>query len=318
MVVTLNAGPDKKVLKGKYFGQKLPGMKPEVFLPGVVSTGMSELNAVFTPDHRLFYHSIRMPSGKIVIMEMRREGEKWSVPEVASFSGIYSDADPFITKDGKWLYFISRRPAKAGGKARSDWDIWRMKRAGKGWGSPARLPEPINSEGQDLYPGLSSDGDLYFGSRREGTVRGGDVFYAKKSGDGFEKPVPLDEAVNAGSEGDLYISPEEDYLIFVSRGRAEGSGLYISFRKDNKWGKPVNMGRDINITGGEYCPMVSQDGKYLFFTSPARPENTLKAARRLNMKVIKQIYEASVGTSALGRGDVYWMDAGIIERYRRK
>ncbi len=301
--------------ESEYFGQKRPWIKPELFMPGVVSTGMSELNAVFSPDHNLFYYSIRMPSGQIVIMEMKRKSGKWSSPEVAHFSGKYSDADPFITRDGKWMYFISRRPVSKGADPKRDWDIWRMKRKKNRWGKAERLAEPVNSDKDDLYPGLTKDGTLYFGSRRDGAVRGGDLFYAKKSGKGFGNPVALNSMINSGSEGDLYVAADETYLIFVSRGRSEGSGLYISFRTNGDWGKPVNMGPDINATGGEYCPMVSQDGRYLFFTSSRREPSSIKY-EKLNMNTIRKVFDESVKKPARGRGDIYWVDAGVIERYR--
>ncbi len=114
-------------LTGKYIGQKQPGLSPEIFAPNIVSTGMSEINAAFSPDFKEFYFSIRMPNGQLVIMTMIYDGTKWSEPEVASFSGRYSDADPFITNDGKWLYFISKRPVDSMNVAKSDWDIWRTR-----------------------------------------------------------------------------------------------------------------------------------------------------------------------------------------------
>jgi WD40-like Beta Propeller Repeat len=35
---------------------------------------------------------------------------QWSRPEIAPFSGRYMDADPYVTSDGKQLFFISNRP----------------------------------------------------------------------------------------------------------------------------------------------------------------------------------------------------------------
>jgi len=94
------------VLTGKYLGQAEPGNIPEIFAPNIISTGMSEINAVFTPDFKEFYYSIRMPNGQLVIMVLKNDGSKWSAPEVASFSGEYPEADPFITADGKYLYYV--------------------------------------------------------------------------------------------------------------------------------------------------------------------------------------------------------------------
>ena len=46
-----------------------------------------------------------------------------------------------------------------------------------------------------------------------------------------------------------------------------GNGLYITFNSDGEWSIPQNMGKEINKTGNEFCPMVDPDGKYFFFTS---------------------------------------------------
>ena len=116
------------IVTGKYMGQERPDFTPRIFAPNIVSTAMSELNAVFSPDYKEFYYSIYMPNKKYVIMSMRYDGRIWTKPEVADFSGRYSDADPFITADGNWLYYISKRPLDPCSKEKKDWDIWRMKK----------------------------------------------------------------------------------------------------------------------------------------------------------------------------------------------
>ena len=49
------------VVKGSYFGQDPPGMTPKVFAPGIVSTGLDELNSVFSPNGQEFYFCVRNP-----------------------------------------------------------------------------------------------------------------------------------------------------------------------------------------------------------------------------------------------------------------
>ena len=46
------------VLKGKYLGQQEPGQTPELFAPNIVSTGMSEINAAFSPDFKEFLNKL--------------------------------------------------------------------------------------------------------------------------------------------------------------------------------------------------------------------------------------------------------------------
>ena len=58
MLLTLSATAKSSdtVLRGPYLGQKPPGLMPEPFAPGVISTKMWEINGVFTPDMQSFYY----------------------------------------------------------------------------------------------------------------------------------------------------------------------------------------------------------------------------------------------------------------------
>src|SRR5210317_411230 len=125
---TENKAAKFPVLTGKYLGQDEPGLIPELFAPNIVSTGMNEINACFSPDYTEYLFSIIIHESKFVIMSMKYDGHKWSAPEVASFSGEYSEADPFITADGKYLYFVSRRPIDSLQIPKNDWDIWRVEK----------------------------------------------------------------------------------------------------------------------------------------------------------------------------------------------
>jgi hypothetical protein len=57
-----------------------------------------------------------------------------------------------------------------------------------------------------------------------------------------------------------------------SSGRRDGTGpagdLYISFRRaDGTWEAARNLGPLVNTDRTEFCPVVSPDGRYLYFTS---------------------------------------------------
>lgn len=302
------------VLTSKYLGQIEPGLEPEIFAPNIISTGMAEINSAFSPDFKHFYYSIRMPNRQLVIMVMKFDGMKWSEPEVAPFSGKYSDADPFITYDGEWLYFISQRPVDSTNVSKSDWDIWRIHKGGDKWLEPERLNSEINSEADETYPSLTEDGKLYFSSGRIGK-NNKDIFYAERFADGFNNPVRLNDTVNSHWEGDVFISPKEEYMIFASYGRDAGSGLYITFNNDGNWSLPQRMSEEINVTGRAFCPIVSPDGKYFFFTSNQSVELNDKP-EKLTYKVIKDDFVQSYNYPQRGKTDIYWVNTKIIDNYR--
>jgi len=302
------------ILTGKYMGQDPPDIIPKVFAPHIVSTGMTEINAAFSPDFKEFYYSIILPNRDFVIIQMKYDGKQWSQPEVAPFSGEYPDADPFITCDGKWLYFISKRPINESDTIKKDWDIWRVSKTPDSWSEPERLDSSINSSVDDIYPALSANGTLYFASDRNGN-NNRDIFYAKSRENQFDTPVRLSDTINGYWEGDLFISPNEDYLIFRSFKREAGNGLYITFKQNGHWNLPQMMGKEINMTGYEGCPIISPDGKYFFFSS-SNTIQTNESAEKLTYQKIKTNFIDSYNNPQRGNSDVYWVDSKIIENYR--
>jgi Tol biopolymer transport system component len=113
--------------------------------------------------------------------------------------------------------------------------------------------------------------------------------------------------VPSANDGDAdwtpLIAPDESYFIFCSfRKGGFGSGdLYISFKQaDGSWGDVINMGDRINTDLNERFPIVTPDGKYLFFNST------------------RKIAGAGANEPGNGAGDVYWIAAKIIEELRAK
>ncbi len=51
-------GNNFPIFKGVYFGQTLPAIIPEIFAPGIVSTGMEESTITFTPDGKECYWTL--------------------------------------------------------------------------------------------------------------------------------------------------------------------------------------------------------------------------------------------------------------------
>lgn len=275
------------VLEGSYLGQKAPGLEPERFAPGVVSTEKSELNSVFSTDGSEFYFTIQSGPMKWNIMVMKREKDRWSKPEPASFSGQFSDVDLFITADGQKLFYCSNRPLEEKGAAKKDFDIWMVERKGDGWSKPRNLGAAVNSNDSEFYPSLTKDGTLYFQAQRPDSRGAKDIYRSRPLDGKYETIENIGDAINSDLfEGDALISPDEDYLIFsVDRSGGFGQGdLYISFRDANgSWTAPRNMGDKINSAYHENCPILTPDGKFLFFTR---------------------------------NGDIYWVDANVIQNLK--
>jgi len=86
---------------------------PHLFGPGVISTPDQEAMASFSPDGKTVYFCKYNPGWfHNTIVVSHRKGERWMTPEVASFSGQWSDASPYVTPDaascfsrrtGRWM-----------------------------------------------------------------------------------------------------------------------------------------------------------------------------------------------------------------------
>jgi Tol biopolymer transport system component len=258
-----------------------PILKPVLFGEGVISTGDYESHPAFMPDGRTLYFvkSTAAFTFWTIVVSRFRDGQ-WTTPEVAPFSGQFSDADPHITSDGKHLYFISNRPVP--GKAKRDLDIWVIDNTETGWSMPRNLGAPINSDGNEWHPTLAADGTLCFGSDRPGGKGATDIYCSRLVDGQYEAPRNLGASIN--SEFDEYeplIASDKSYLIFMAAGRPDShsrsNDLYMSRQQNGAWTPARNLGDEINSHREEYSPALSPDGKYFFFSSarmrasPPRP-----------------------------------------------
>lgn len=272
-----------------YLQQTPPGLAAQVFAPGVVSVNdQYEYGSVFSNDGKEFYYAV-IVNNKPQIRLLTLKGNKWTAPTIVLASDKYEYNDPFLSPDGKKLFFISDR-AMDGQGDKKDFDIWYVNRQQNGWSDPINAGRAINSDKNEYYMSFTTDGTMYFSSNGKTNTsndKNYDVYFSRFSGGAFQPAQKLSDAVNSEHyEADVFVAPDETYLIFCGE-RPDGLGkgdLFISFKdKNGKWQKAKNMGKAINTDAYEFCPFVSSDGKYLFFSRS---------------------------------GDIYWISADVINTLR--
>ncbi|MGQ0532134.1 MAG: TolB family protein [Caulobacteraceae bacterium] len=227
-----------------------------------VSSNQYESHPAFDPRTRDLYFVRSTPefSGwRIFVSACGRRGQR-SAPSSPSFAGADGvEADPFFTRDGSALYFISTRSEN--GVTQRDLDIWRVARGDDNvWRAPVRLPEPVNSEGAEWFPRLARDGWLYFGSDRPGGHGRTDIYRALPDGVGGWRVQNLGPNINTA--GDEYEAEFSDDGLMVLM--ADGD-LYESRLRNGQWSPRVKLDRGVNTEAMEVGPLLSPEGDSLMF-----------------------------------------------------
>lgn len=305
-------------LSGPYIGQEPPGAEPELFAPGIVTSGLSTRDVAILPDGSEIYFGLFLPNYKFAaIAYTRLDDGRWTRPEIAPFSGKYRDLEPCISPDGSKLFFLSYRPLETGGEATDNEDIWVVDRVDDGWGEPYNIGPPVNSEAGEFFPSVTNDGTLYF-TRFNTQTRGNEILRSRFVDGRYAEPERLPDQVNCGRDRfNAFVAPDESYSIVPAFGMEDSVGsvdYYIVFRNpDDTWSEPVNMGDKVNTDGAqEYSPYVTRDGKYFFFMSSRTRFDEGYHNLSLTLADILEIHKAPEH----GNSSIYWMDAGFIEGLR--
>jgi Tol biopolymer transport system component len=227
-----------------------------------LSMDRAERIAVFARSHADFQNAR-------ILVSVRTQGS-WSEPQPISFTKAgASDSDPWLTPDGRTLYFVSDRPAAAREAGRTDLDIWRSRRLADGsWGEPEHLGAAINGRGPELGPELHGNVLTFSAARRSG--KGGlDVYAAPVTASGFGAPALLEGPFNSpDSDSDFTIAPDGRTAAFW-RGSGGKGLIMVSRRTKSGWSEPEPVGPAINHGAFNFTPAFTRDGRRLTYASMA-------------------------------------------------
>ncbi len=116
-----------------------------------------------------------------------------------------------------------------------------------------------------LYP----EDDMYFTAQRLRSLEEG-IYRAELDGTKFKRVEEVPTVNSKESEGAAAVSADGRVMVFTGCNRRGGYGscdLYISYKKNNKWTAPENLGSNINTRNWESQPYLSSDGRLLIFSS---------------------------------------------------
>ncbi len=190
----------------------------------------------------------------------KKTANGWSEPESLSINtkGFLTGA-PFVTPDGKTMYFASVRPGVIG-----EADIYVAKNENGEWGKPDNLGAPVNTKYIETDPVLSPDGQtLYFASKRPGGKGEGDIWMSKKTATGWAEPINLGGPINTDKDENQEIFTQdgkEMYFMATNRNGVGGPAIFRSLKQDDGWSEPA-----VIISGFVGEPSLTADKQFLYF-----------------------------------------------------
>ncbi|WP_100644708.1 TolB family protein [Alteromonas facilis] len=257
-ITSINASElEKPTLIGDYLGQPPPGMTPEVFAPGIISTSGWEYGVVFAPNMAEMYYVREAivdnePQQQFVVFEKKQD--QWHERVISKRVGT-----PTLSPDNDIMFF------GRGYKTRTD----------EGWSEMKRLGADFN-EIRIMRVTASLNGTIAFD---EAVADGNSKLrYSTFENGRYTPPKLFPKTINTGAwNAHPFIAPDESYLIWDGRGSDEEGkpDLYISFKQqDGSWGDAIKMGDTINTSASEFAAQITPDGKYLFFNRTSEDGNT--------------------------------------------
>ncbi len=181
------------------------------------------------------------------------------------------DTSPSLSRDGTALFFASSRSG--------DFDIYVSRRANVsddfGWGTPTRLPAPINGSSFDAGPWLFEQRrdrpQLYFASdRANGLGQAGlDIYVSELEKDGaWTPPVPVDEVNSVFQDNRPSIRADGLEMILTST-RNGDTDLFASHRQHlwERWSVPERIEAPVNSGATDTQAALSPNGRTLYFGS---------------------------------------------------
>jgi WD40-like Beta Propeller Repeat len=274
--------------------------QPQVFAPFDLPAGAGFMDVAFTRDGQTLYVTLYQKTGnRYAIAISHRVAGHWSAPAAVAFSGTYRDLEEVLAPDSSFMIFASNRPIVPGGRRLDAFyhgvyspgaggNLWIVRRAGTGWGTPERLPDVINANTSVFSPAVAADGTLYF-MRATGAKGAFHLFVSHPVNGTYTSVQAAPFASARFGEFDPAVASDGSFVVFSStRPPAvlhKSAHAFISYNRDGRWTQAADLGMPINAGGDDTEARLSPDGKVLYYSSgfdPANPgANSRKATRHV-------------------------------------
>jgi len=199
---------------------------------GVAATSPAGTTIIFTRSFMLESGRIAGNESKVSNTQLysSRRGSDgiWEKPTILAFcDNKYMFAHPTFSSDGKTLYFATDMPGGFGGM-----DIWVVKMTDNIWGTPMNLGGNINSVGNEVFPSLRKDDELYYSSDAIENLGGLDIMMSANRNGIWERPVHMSYPINSSTD-DFSVAWNPDGKTGYFTSNRYGSDRIFSFIEDD-------------------------------------------------------------------------------------
>ncbi len=235
-----------------------------------INTRGNELHPIIVGDRSHLYFSSRTPYAERrdldIFFAYDLDGD-WSPPQ-ALYGGINTPQNEVVvgvTFDGHSMLFNRSASGIEMG------DLYIVNYDSKGWGTPQKLSDQVNSEHAESGAGISAAGGvIYFSSNRPGGIGGKDLWRIIKMGNGeWSLPQNIGGPINTEYDEDApFLSPYGNELYFSSNGHQSIGGTDIfksTITKTGTWDEPVSLGYPINSTRNDRSFTINEEGTIGYF-----------------------------------------------------
>ncbi len=204
--------------------------EPKILEDSTINTPFDDGTPAFSKDKNLiFFTTCKREQGKNLgcqIYESQSRGGEWiKTMPVRVAADTFNVGHPSLSADGLKLYFSAKLPGGFGEN-----DIWVCERESTNdtWKKPKNLGPSINTSGEELFPYIREDGNLYFSSDSRVGLGGLDIYRAIKDENDFWLVENMKVPINSSAD---------DFGI-VFQGNKE-VGLFSSSRESGKGGDDI-------------------------------------------------------------------------------
>jgi outer membrane protein OmpA-like peptidoglycan-associated protein len=221
-------------------------------------------------DDFIFAHDVNLNLPKL----SEKVGDKHNLGPLINSQ--YDEVSPKISADGKILYFGRKHSPQNLGGVDDKEDIWVSTLNANGtWSKSVNMNSPVNTSSTNNLLSVSTDNNTLLFH----TTNGFGVM--NRTADGWSHMKDLGISFKNESEyleGSL--SPDGKAILFVAklksnayyRPEVDERDIYVCEKRPNgTWSPPIHTGKFLNTAGDEYSPVLSADGKTLYFATDGRP-----------------------------------------------